>query len=127
MATVRPFQRLAFAAALLAVALFSLAYVQSLVMRTSGDMPGVMTMAVCTSTGMAHVHVHHGVPTDRSQRACPFCAAAAHAPVSGSVAPIPLSTTVAWTTYAALRPLGPRGPPEFTPHARGPPQAALTI
>jgi hypothetical protein len=127
MATVRPLQRLASAAALLAVALFSLAYVQSLVMRMPGDMQGGVTMAVCTSTGMAHVHVHHGAPTDTAQKACPFCAAAAHAPVSGSVAPIPLSTSVAWTTYAALRPLGPRGPPEFAPHARGPPQAALTI
>ena len=127
MARIRPLQRLAPAAALLAVALFSFAYVQSLVMRMSGDMAGGMTMAVCTSTGMTHVHVHHGAPTGTSQKACPFCAAAAHAPACGSVAPIPLSTAVAWTTYAALRPLGPRGPPEFTAHARGPPQAALMI
>ncbi len=127
MARNRPLQRLAPAAALLAVALFSFAYVQSLVMRMSGDMPGGMTIAVCTSTGMAHVHLHPGAPAHAPQKACPFCAAAAHAPVCGSVSPIPLSTAVAWTTYAALRPLGPRGPPEFTAHARGPPQAALTI
>ena len=127
MARTRPLQRLARAAAFLAVALFSFAYVQSLVMRMSGDMPGGMTMAVCTSTGLAHLHARPGAPADTSHKACPFCAAAAHAPVCGPVAPIPLSTTVAWTTYAAHRPLGPRGPPEFTAHARGPPQAALTI
>jgi hypothetical protein len=118
---------LAPAAALLAVALFSFAYVQSLVMRMSGDMPGGMTMAVCTSAGMTHVHAHPGAPADASQKACPFCAAAAHAPLGGSVVRIPLSTAVAWTTYGAPRPLGPRGPPEFTAHARGPPQPALTI
>ncbi|MDB5479252.1 MAG: hypothetical protein JWO83_305 [Caulobacteraceae bacterium] len=122
-------RRSTYAAALLAVALFSFAYVQSLVMRASGDMPGAMTMTmpVCTSAGMAHVHVHHGGPHDASQKACPYCAAAAHAPICGSIAPIPRSTTVAWTAYSAMQPLGPRGPPPFTARARGPPQAALTI
>jgi hypothetical protein len=120
-------QQSACAAALLAVALLGFAYVQSLVMQMPGDMPGRVTIAICTSTGMAHVNVGHGVPSQKPQTACPYCAAAAHAPVPASVAPMPASTSVAWISYVAIQPLGPRGPPGFAAKARGPPQAALTI
>jgi hypothetical protein len=127
MAKSGPIERSACAAALLAVALLGFAYVQSLVMQMPGDMPGRVTMAICTSTGMGHVNVGHGVPSQKPQKACPYCAAAAHAPVSASVAPMPAATAVAWISYAAIRPLGPRGPPGFAAKARGPPQALLTI
>ena len=120
-------KRSACAAGLLAVALLSFAFAQSVVMRAAGSMPGGMTMAICTSAGMAHVAVGHDVPANKAQKACPYCAAAGHAPVCGPVASVSRSVAVAWTTYAAFRPLGPRGPPEFPPNARGPPAAALTI
>jgi hypothetical protein len=120
-------KRSACAAGLLAVALLSFAFAQSVVMRATGSMPAGMTMAICTSAGTAHATVGHDVPGNKPQKACPYCAAAAHAPVCGTVASVSRSVAVAWTTYAALQPLGPRGPPEFTPSARGPPPAALTI
>jgi Flp pilus assembly protein TadG len=118
--------RSAYAAALLAVALFSVASMQSIAMQASGATPGGMTMAICTSTGLAHVTVNHGVPADKS-KTCPYCAVAAHAPLCASIASIPQSSVVAWTAYPALRPLGPRGPPARAPNARGPPPTVLTI
>jgi len=122
-----PIQRSVHAVALLAVALFSFAYTQSIVMQASEATPDGMTMAICTSAGLAHVSVNHGVPTDKPQQTCPYCAAAAHAPVCVAIASVPQSSAVAWTAYAVLRPLGPRGPPARAPNARGPPGTILSI
>ena len=122
-----PIHRSAYAAALLAVALFSLAFTQSVVMQDAGAVPG-MTMVNCPGMASMGMNASHGVPTDKSQNTCPFCAAAAHAPLCAATIWIPRSSAVAWTAYPALRPLGPRGPPSRTPNARGPPHpAVLTI
>jgi len=121
-----PIFRSAYAAAFLAVALLSVAFIQSTVMQTTGAMPG-MTMAICTSHGAATVGAEHGVPKGQSQQTCPYCAAAAHAPLCASTDPIPASVAVAWSAYTALTPLGPRGPPARAPNARGPPPTDLTI
>jgi hypothetical protein len=120
-----PIYRWAHATALLAVALFSFAYAQATVMQAAGDRPGT-TMVPCPEMGMMQVDADHGVPAGKSQKACPFCAAASHAPLCSQVAPIPQSVAAAWTAYASLRPLGPRGPPAREPKARGPPTPILT-
>jgi hypothetical protein len=126
-----PIYRWAHAAALLAVTLLSLAFAQSTVMQATvmqaaGDAPGA-TMVPCPAMGMMPVSGDHGVPADKSNTACPYCAAASHAPLCSQVAPIPQSAAVAWTAYATLRPLGPRGPSAREPKARGPPTLVLTI
>jgi hypothetical protein len=121
-----PIYRSAYAAALLAVALFSFAFAQSTVMQAAGDMPG-MTMVPCPEMGMMQVNADHVVPAGKSRTACPFCAAASFAPLCSQVAPIPQSVAVAWTAYATFRPLGPRGPPAREPKARGPPTPIQTI
>jgi hypothetical protein len=118
--------RSAYAAALVAVALFSVAFVQSTVMQAAGEMPGV-TMVPCPEMGMMPVHAGHGAPAGKSQAACPFCAAVSHAPLCTEFAAVPQSIAVTWTAYATLRPLGPRGPPAREPNARGPPTPILTI
>ena len=119
-------QRSAYAAALLAVALLSLASAQSIVMQAAEVAPGA-AMAACAGMTMTQPNAKHGVPTDKTHKTCPICAAAAHGPVCGSVVSIPRSSAVEWTKYTALQALGPRGPPAFAPKARGPPQIALTI
>jgi hypothetical protein len=122
----RPAHRSASAAALLAVALLCFAFAQSVVMQAAAAAPG-MTTPICTRMGLVQVSADHGVPAGKSQKACPFCAAAAHAPLRAEAAPIPRSSAVAWTAYVALRPLGPRGPPARAPNARGPPIPVLTL
>ena len=119
-------QRSAHAMAWLAVALLTFATVQSVVMQAPEVSPGA-AMAICTSMPMAHMDAKHGAPADKAHTNCAFCDAAAHAPVCSSVGAVPTPTAVAWLAYTALRPLGPRGPPEFTPNATGPPQTAMTL
>ena len=119
-------QRAVCAVALLAVALLSFASAEAVIMQAAGPAAG-MTMAICTSAGMAHVNADHHAPADKAHKTCPFCAAAAHAPLCTLTAPIPQTSLVAWTAYAALRPLGPRGPPARAPNARGPPATFPTI
>ena len=113
--------------ALLAVALLSFASAQSIIMQAAGSAPGGMTMAICTSAGLAHANAGHHAPAENAHKTCPYCAAAAHAPLCAFAAPIPPSSLVAWTAYLALRPLGPRGPPARAPNARGPPANFPTI
>ena len=120
-------QRAVCAVALLAVALLSFASAQAIVMQAAGPAPAGIMMAICTSAGLAHVNADHGVPADKAHKACPYCAAAAHAPLCAVTAPIPQSSLAAWTAYAALGPVGPRGPPARAPNARGPPLTFPTI
>lgn len=117
-------RRTGFAAAMFAVALLSLAATRSVVMQVEGAAPG-MGSASCMS--LASSHAKGGALPDQAHKVCDYCAAAAHAPVCDAVASLPRSSTVAWTSYATIQSLGPRGPPAFAPNARGPPQAALTI
>jgi hypothetical protein len=127
------------ALALLAVALFSFATVRSVSMQavmaaSSTPMPMPMSMpasmpmsmrgpiSTCGAMGADPAAPHKKVPAT-----CPFCAAAAHAPICTAFAFVLPSSTVAWAAYAALRPLGARGPPAFTPKSRGPPALLLTV
>ncbi len=121
--------RSAFAAALLAVALFSLAAVRSVVMQAEMAAPAsamAMAMPLCGDGAQDHL-AKRGGEQDKAGKRCEFCAAVAHAPVCTSPPDIAPSVTLAWATYPALRPLGPRGPPEFTARSRGPPSPNLTI
>jgi hypothetical protein len=120
-------RRSAFAVALLAMAMLSLAATRSVVMQAKDGATGMMVSATCMSLTGGPPHVKGGVTPDKAHQLCEYCAAAAHAPVCTTVAPIPRSTAVAWAAYPALQPLGPRGPPAFKANARGPPEAALTI
>jgi hypothetical protein len=117
----------AFAVALLAMAMLSLATTRSVVMQASDASPDMMISATCMSLTGAPMHGKGGALPDKAHKLCEYCAAAAHAPVCATVAPIPVSSNVAWSAYAVLQPLGPRGPPAFAANARGPPQIALTI
>ena len=117
-------RRSAFAAAMFAVALFSLAATRSIVMQVADAAPG-MGSASCMS--LTATHAKGGALPDQAHKVCDYCAAAAHAPVCGALTFVPRASTVAWTSYATIRPLGPRGPPAFVPNARGPPQATTTI
>ena len=116
----------AHAAALLAVALLGFASTQSIVMQAAPATPG-MGVVLCTSMGPAQLgaelHGHAG----KHRASCPFCAAAAHPPLCTLEVAIPRPTVLTWASYAERPPLGPRGPPEVTPNARGPPTASLTI
>ena len=110
----------------MAVALFCFAFTQSVVMQAAEAAPG-MTMPNCTMN-MAADNADHGAPAEKSQKTtCPFCAAAAHAPLCADAALLPQSSAVAWTAYVSLRPLGPRGPSARAPNARGPPIPVLTL
>lgn len=117
-------QRSACAAAMIAVALLGFAFTQSVVMQTAMAAPGV-AMPLCSSTAMSHGPGSHDA--GQAQKACPYCAAAAHAPLCGFEPALPRPSVLAWSTYTQRRPLGPRGPPDITPNARGPPAAPLTI
>jgi hypothetical protein len=120
-------RRSAFAVALLAMAMLSLATTRSVVMQTTDASPGMMMSATCMGLTDASMHGKGGALPDKAHKLCEYCAASAHSPVCTTLATIPVSSSVAWSTYAALQPLGPRGPPVFKAQARGPPQTALTI
>ena len=125
----------AWAAAFLALLLLTYAQAVSGVMQVEaglGEAMGPLCGAPASSppalAGMVMGDAASAPPTHASAKtnhahasACPFCAAAAHAPVLGSVATLRLATTVAFAGFRVVASLGPRGPPAFTPHARGPP------
>jgi hypothetical protein len=113
-------QRLSRMAALLAVVLLCVASVKSTVMRAeAGALGGV---PICSIMG-----AKTSGPADKAHKACEFCAAAAHAPVSCDTTILPTPTAVAWAPYRIRTATGPRGPPAFRPTARGPPFPNLTI
>jgi hypothetical protein len=128
-----------YAAALLAVALFAFAAVQSVVMQavmaaepdmamSMADMPGMsMPMPGCPNMGAMQTDSGHGSQTDKGQAVCPYCAAAAHLPLCAGAPAIPLVSAVAWAAYTVSPSLGPRGPPALEPKARGPPETPLTL
>jgi hypothetical protein len=134
------------ALALLAVALFSFATVRSVSMQavmaaSSTPMPMPMSMPMPASMPMSAgtpvspcgamsadpARDRDPAPHKKVPATCPFCAAAAHAPICTTSAVVRPSSTVAWAAYARLSPLGARGPPAFTPKSRGPPAPALTV
>jgi len=113
-------QRLSHMAAVLAVALLCVASVKSTVMQaTDAAMGGVpmCSAGVGKASGQA----------DKAHKACEFCAAAAHAPLSCDTTILPAPAAIAWAPYRVQTATGPRGPPAFRPTARGPPLPNLTI
>jgi hypothetical protein len=116
--------RYASAFALLAAVLFSYASVRSTIMQAQMAVPG-MEMQMCGS--MAGSVPQHGDHSGKSSKTCEFCSAAAHAPICSSTQAFIHASTLTWAHYASLRPLGPRGPPEFTAKSQGPPVPVLTV
>lgn len=103
-------------AALVAVALLTLAGVRATVMQ-AGETLGAMPMCVA---GAAHDTRSDPTP-GKAHAACEFCAAAAHAPVSADAPTLSAPVAVAWFATPPVFALGPRGPPAFRARARAPP------
>ncbi len=124
----------------LALVLLSFASVQSLVMRAvlpsegmtpicgaapvEGAMPAMAMDNSASFATASHAHVHG---SSRGRKAsCPYCAAAAHAPITGQTPPLRFANGFVFATYQVVASLGPRGPPTVQPRARGPPVPHLT-
>jgi hypothetical protein len=114
------------AVALLAVALFSLASVQSIQMQAGMASPA-KSMPMCGATAQSHSAHRDRAPTPKGHANCEFCAAAGHAPICAAAVAVTPSSSVAWASYVLGRPVGSRGPPAITPKSRGPPLIALTV
>ena len=104
--------------------LLSWAGVRSTVMQAVMAAP-VAAASCAEMTGMVvPSSKRSGRPTGKAA-ACPWCAAAAHAPLDGSGArPVPPSHAVSFAAYAVPLSSGPRGPPARRPSARDPPLSA---
>ena len=130
------------AAALIALVMLSYASVQSIVMQTAMAF-GADTSPLCgaatagedsiSMSGMGVGRTATASPHSRSRPqehghrvACPYCAAAAHAPVITTVAPLQISTAFVFAAFRVTAGRGPRGPPACQPRARGPPADPLT-
>ena len=128
------------AAALFALLMLSFASVQSIVMQVSMAAPGEM-MPICGKVDPSNAmavemagmdmqlamasHDHHPGAPDQHHAACPYCSAAAHAPILGESVPIRQATQCVFTAFEQTVSLGPRGPPTILPRARGPPANPL--
>jgi hypothetical protein len=114
----------AMTAAFLAVALFSLASIKSIVMQSADASPFA---SVHCMAGMA-MHGAGGKtsPAKDTASACAFCSVAAHAALITVAEPIACPVLVAWRPKPLARADGVRGPPEHFPSARGPPPCPKT-
>ena len=135
-------------AALLALLMLSFASVQSITMQAAmaaaGGMPRVgddstsaeatssmpMSVAGMSMAGMAmdqpppakiSAARHHRSAPEHRKDACPYCAAAAHAPIMGAAPLLRMAMAFVFTAFLVVASHGPRGPPSFQPRARGPP------
>ncbi len=139
--TARNRYRQGFAAALIALVMLSYASVQSILMQTAmafgGDASPICgaTAAIEAATPMLGMAMGSGPTSSRQTRfhrpehgkaACPYCAAAAHAPVITTAAPLRASATFVFAAFRVMASHGPRGPPSRQPRARGPPADPLT-
>ncbi len=125
-----------YAMALLAVAFLNLASVQSTVMQATMQAGGLASHGDLSRAAAAEI-CHVGLPSGaggktslsplQAHKACPFCDLAANPPLCGAEVVLPQASTIAWTSYRIQRSLGARGPPAFTPNARGPPASTLTL
>jgi len=120
------FARTAGAVALLAIALFSLAAVRSVDMQAAMAGSGG-AMPMCGAMAQGPAPSHDAAPHGKGAVVCAYCAAAGHAAVSTPTVAVLATSTIAWASYAVLRPLGPRGPPSITAKSRGPPPPTLTV
>ncbi len=116
--------RTAYAMALLAVALFSLASVRSIEMQAA---PTALSMPMCVSMAHSHAAQRDSTSQQKKHATCEFCAAAGHAPVCTASVEVLPSSTIAWAAYALLRSLGRREPPQITPKSRGPPGPSVNV
>ncbi len=130
-------------AALFALLMLSFASVQSIVMQVTMPAPVeispicghadpatamavAMTLMRADQASAASSHDHRSGLPHPHRAACPYCAAAGHAPILGSVIGVRHSTNCIFTAFRTAASLGPRGPPAAQPRARGPPSYPLT-
>ena len=119
--------RSAFVAAALAVALLAFAQVRSDAMQAAelaGRDCGMSADAMASMPGATGGR--RAAPDPARHAACPYCAAAAHAPLTAAAPALPLPTLVAWSPAPAATPPPARGPPALDPRARDPPTPPLT-
>lgn len=129
------------AAALLALLMLSYASVQSIVMQAAmpsaagpmqicgGAAPAApMSMSMTpdlmihqAAAPTAHSHGHRPAAPSDHKTVCPYCAAAAHAPMIAHAAPIQPSAGFVYAAFRVVSGSGPRGPPARRACARGPP------
>ena len=131
----RPFLA-AWATAVLAVAMLSYASTKSIVMQAMDASPLGMSV-ICSARMGTATSIFVDDATGRMARTptapgkgkpavCPFCSAAAHAPLLASIVPFAHSAAVEWLTWSPSTINGPRGPPAFEARARGPPTIPTT-
>ena len=113
--------------ALAALVLLTWAGVRSTVMQAAMAAPApASACAEMGGMGAMAAPARPGAPfksTPSKPAACPWCDAAAHAPLDVVVArPAPPAHAVSFAAYAAPRSSGPRGPPARRPSARDPPR-----
>ena len=126
----RPFLA-AWATALLAVAMLSYASTKSIVMQAVDASPLGMPVICSAHMSMAGGSLAEGAigrqahlpnaPGKGKPAVCPYCSAAAHAPVLASIVPLSHAAAVVWLAWPLSVVDGPRGPPAFEAKARGPP------
>jgi hypothetical protein len=107
---------------LLAMLLQADAVVRSLVMQAA---PGDLA-PICTAHPASMAMPAAGPHTELAGHAahngrCPFCEVAAHVPVFGAAAPIPVATTVAFITFESMEARIPAALHAILARARGPP------
>ena len=108
-------------AALLAVALLTLAGVRSNVMQAAEAAPKPPACHMGgTMAGMGHGSALAG--DHKAHKACEFCVAASVAPLAADAPALPVPVAVAWRPRPLAGGPGARGPPAFEPRARGPPR-----
>jgi len=132
----RPFPA-AWATALLAVAMLSYASTKSIVMRAMDASPFGMSVICSARMSMTGGSLAEGAtgrlahlpsqPGKAKPAVCPYCSAAAHAPVLASIVPWIPTTAVVWLAWARSIVDGPRGPQAFEARARGPPPFSSAI
>ena len=117
------------AAAMLAVALLSIASIRSVVMQAAEASP-FAAMPICAAdTGAAPLHGQQQQPAPAKTAAdsCAFCAAAAHAPLIAFASPLSVPGFTAWLAGPPPPSCTLRSASTVPPRARGPPLPLLTI
>jgi hypothetical protein len=114
----------AIAAALIAMLMLTYASVASSVMQVEMAASAGMGPLCLAAPGPSNAKsaTHHG-----KEAVCPYCSAAAHAPVLTSATPLRLAVSVVFSAYPLVSSHGPRGPPALQPRARGPPPSVPTL
>ena len=124
--------RMAWATAMLAVALFSYASVASVVMQAGGGLAFSGPIPASAGMDMASMDMGHGGPAAPAKgqdagksEICAFCSAAAHVAVLAFAPPVVCPSVVAWRAPPIPQDRAQCGPPAFRATARGPPSPSL--